>query len=223
MPFSIVLTSLITLLINIISGYMPLRISGNFFLLVLLLLYLSFTPIPIPTDSLIQGQGQAQRLSYEYWSGKFWEWNLSNSEIEGSDPCAPTNHESTRFLYGKPDGITTCTIEKDDYVFFPLICAMCIYDPEIKKGIGSKADAIKYCEQGIADMLYLNLDGTKYYTADLRKHELMSEHFIKGNPAFIHGYFVMLQPLSEGEHYLHFKASDAHGFKVDTTYHLVVE
>jgi hypothetical protein len=185
-------------------------------------------------------------LSYQQWSTKWWQWAYSlpaeNNPIldkTGKD-CAQMQSGPVWFLAGTSGGSVerSCNIPSNNAIFFPIINTFCpkALNPdysmeEIAKGCPPEGPTAK------ANIVEASLDGQA-----LQAYRVQSQIFnitlpknnILGAPegvteAVSDGYWILLEPLSIGQHEIHFRGSaldvtetSTTNFVTEASYHLTV-
>ncbi|HAM72028.1 MAG TPA: hypothetical protein DCM86_10330 [Verrucomicrobiales bacterium] len=201
----------------------------------------------VPPDQLVFGR------SYGAWGGEWWKWVLSTPADQNpiGDPTGAlggrNQHGPVWFLDGTFGGSVerTVTIPAGKGVFFPLFNYFNDYpcpDPAFHPAPGQTLEA--FLRQGAAAFvdaatdLAVQVDGAEIprpfdyraasglvtFTANPTWASL-DPCVVPGVPqqGVADGYWIMLAPLSRGEHTIHFLATGfAGGFHLDVTYHVTV-
>jgi hypothetical protein len=129
----------------------------------------------------------------------------------------------------------SCTIPSGTALFFPVINAECS-TVEPPPFFGSNEAELRACVHAFSfPVLHASIDGVPL--ANLASYEIDSPLFTFTLPAdnvlgianaptsgmsVGNGVYLLLAPLSVGEHTLHFGGTDSTGFTLDITYHLTV-
>jgi hypothetical protein len=187
-------------------------------------------------------------LTYGEWSGKWWKWAL---EIPGNatpmldkagEYCDQNQSGPVWFLAGTQGGPAQrrCTIPEGNGIFFPIVNVLASYvenpliktEQELREFTKDPLDSVTLVEASV--------DGVKLQ--DLEKHRMQSPLFnftypennsggITPGPtqAISDGYWVMLHPLSAGEHTIQFRGAvvdptttGSMNFVTDVIYHLTI-
>jgi hypothetical protein len=187
--------------------------------------------------------------TYGEWSARWWQWALSVPEETNPllDPtgvhCAEGQAGPVWFLAGTFGGTATrtCTVPAGKALFFPLLNTIFgagVGDCEpTNPGVPCDVDALR--EAAAAPLenpqtLEASIDGVPLQ--DLSAYRVQSPVFsitfpedaVFGLPSgtfepnVSDGYWLMLVPLSAGEHTIYFKAVSADGFTSEVTYHLTI-
>lgn len=172
---------------------------------------------------------------------KWWQWAFSipaNENPVADDTgknCNKGDLGKLFFLAGTTGGSAErdCTISHLQAVLFPVINNEC----SLLEGNGPTIKDLKKCNNDIVGKVShveASLDGTNI---DLSHARVQSPPFklnvieddvfgLQGSGTTISvadGYWVLLRPLSVGDHLLHFKgAIESFNFEVEVTYHLKV-
>jgi hypothetical protein len=203
-------------------------------------------PRVIPPQASPQGQ------TYGEWSAAWWQWVASvpadhNPVLDqtGAD-AAQGQSGSVWFLagvFGSPGTAErTITIPPGKALFFPLINFVWIStgpsDPQTAEGIreiiqpGADAVTDLACELDGVSLKNLAAYRTEspLFDVTLPAGDIFGAGPATYGPSMDQGYYLMLAPLSAGQHTLHFKGSMPATippywtpFSVDVTYHITVE
>ncbi|MDL1980171.1 MAG: hypothetical protein LWX02_01590 [Deltaproteobacteria bacterium] len=204
------------------------------------------------SDPAVFAQNEAVvGMTYGDWSAAWWQYILSIPDSDnplyddGSDTNVCSVGQSSGpvfFLAGSWVGKVTrrCTVSSVP-LFFPIINAECsdIEDPPFH---GSNAHERRICAAELMDgvdvgSLEVTVDGRKVHDLEyvrvqspdfqltLPKDNILGLKVTSGN-AVSDGYYVMLRPLTAGDHVIHFKGACVsgvcEGFSQDITYELTV-
>jgi hypothetical protein len=187
-------------------------------------------------------------ISYGEWTAKWEQWLISmpqqiNAATDTSGKnCAQNQNGPVWFLAGTTGGSVerTCTVPAGKAILFPTVNSECSYaeNPTAK----TAADLIICAKQdpNRTTNLQATIDGRSLL--QLNKYQVMSPIFnvtfpqnnLFGAPTgptqgVSDGFWVFLQPLSSGNHEIHFSSftpSPSAGgspFVIDATYHLTVK
>ena len=200
---------------------------------------------------VIPPQASSHGQTYSEWSAALWQWVLS-IPADHNPALDPTGADAAQgqsgpvwFLagtFGSGKAERTLTIPPGKALFFPLINFVWIStvpeDPQTSEGIREivqpPADAVTdlACEvDGVA------LQNLAAYRTESPLFDVMlpaGDIFGAGpatyGPSMDQGYYLMLAPLSAGEHTIHFTGSMPATvapywtpFSVDVTYHITVQ
>ena len=188
--------------------------------------------------------------SYGEWIAAWEQWieaiplgvNPAN-DPDGSQ-CAINQAGPVWFLAGTFSGSASrnCTIPAGKAIFFPLDVYFDDYpcpDPNFRPAPGQSLEAFLLADAKTfvdpVNELEADLDGRVF--KDLFSYRVQSRLFpftaaislkdldgcVTGSPqlAVADGYWLLLEPLSRGEHTLHFRAASP-AFSMDITYHLTI-
>jgi hypothetical protein len=190
-------------------------------------------------------------LTYKEWTAKWWQWVLSipteNNPLPddtGKNCGQNQNNPNVWFLAGTAGGSAerTCTIPSGKAILLPVLNAECSYAeyPEYKS-----ESELRFCSGTFfltqPSNMQVTVDGVKL--EDLDKYRVQSALFnldlpknniygVKAGPtqAVSDGYWILLQPLSEGKHEISFggvavdfTTTRVESFATQITYHLTVE
>ena len=192
----------------------------------------------------------ADTRAFNELSGEWWQWSSSIPASENplldatGEKCVVGQHGSLWFLAGNFGGTTTrsCSVPAGKDLFFPVINSIQADTPNVC-GQGSANITIKELRAIAASFidgasnLSVEVDGApiKYRRTQSKVFELsvpagnMFDVPCGGFPAEIYspaiddGYYVLLNPLSVGEHTIHIHSENVSAsFVLDVTYHLTV-
>ncbi len=197
---------------------MLMRILSQSFFAILALLCsqagMASEPVLLPANQSVSGVNQ------DDWSRRWWEWagSFDREESPIADRtgalCGSRQEGQVWFLagtYGTQRTIRTCRVPKGKYLFFPLINYVYMPAPGGEPSCESVKNSAAQITERVAGLV-LEVDGVRY--GDLEQHRLRTrECFDLGArtperfrvyPAAANGYYVMLKPLSPGQHTLNF-------------------
>jgi hypothetical protein len=199
------------------------------------------TPVIAATNpGVLPVTTHAHGTGYGELSARWWQWALAGSPATNpvADPtganCAVRQSGSVWFLAGTFGGAATrsCSVPSGRALFFPVVNTIWANDP----GGG-------VTEQELRDQLRIDLDGATAqaeidgvavtnigaYLVESPPFSLVLED---GNvlgapsgvyqPAVAGGIHLLLAPLSQGDHVVHFVGCFHSGFCTEATYHLSV-
>jgi hypothetical protein len=187
--------------------------------------------------------------TYGEWSAKWWQWAVnipaSNSPIvdtTGAD-CAVNQSGKVWFLAGTatstaggPAVTRTCTVPSGKAILFPIINAEC----STIEGNGTTQAQLSACAKGIIDpvaTVTATVDGVNLQdlTPPNSPYRVQSPLFtfksVQDNPFSIpagqspsvaDGYWILLAPLSTGQHTIHFLGAIPNIFTTEVIYNLTV-
>ncbi len=188
-------------------------------------------------------------MTYNEWSAKWWQWAVnipaSNSPITDTTGanCAVNQSGKVWFLAGTATstaggpGVTrTCTVPSGKAILFPIINGEC---SQIE-GNGTTQAQLSACAKSLIDpvtTVTATVDGVdlQNLTPPNSPYRVQSPLFtftsVLGNPFGIpagqspsvaDGYWILLAPLSTGQHTIHFLGSIPTVFTTEVTYNLTV-
>ncbi len=186
--------------------------------------------------------------TYAQWSAKWFQWSLgipaSGHPLADETGANAGAGQSGRvwFLGGVFNAsgtvVRNITIQPGTALFFPIINADCS-DLESDPWHGETESEMRTCAQSHMNKtsgILLEVDGKA--VTDLSRYRVTSGIFDFTVPsdnvlgvagpadgqAVSDGYYIMLAPLSKGEHTLHFGGTfDEFGYTLDITYHITVQ
>lgn len=192
-------------------------------------------------------------MSYGDWSAAWWQYvlstaNSSNPVLDASGTHCAVGQSSgpVFFLAGAPsaDPVSrTCTVPAGKTLIIPIVVAECS-TVEAPPFFGGNGQALRTCAAALADgidasSLWVAID--KRRLKDPAAYRVQSPVFdfvmpsadnflglagVTTGSALSDGYWVIVQPLSPGQHKIHFKGSvtsgPAAGFAQDVNYQLTV-
>jgi hypothetical protein len=175
--------------------------------------------------------------SYTQWSEQWWKWALARP-FEGhpfSEPFDCNSSNNGQSALAAPLVERSCTIPVGTAVFLGLLNAEC----SDLEGLGTTEQEQSECADSLANhivesSLFCTIDGQEVEHFDTFR--FLSSQFTFSAPtpwifgdtggtgtAVSAGYFVMLKPLSRGNHTLSCGGEFDFGFGFGNTYHLTVE
>jgi hypothetical protein len=203
----------------------------------------SNSPRVFPLDSKPYG------LTYADWTVKWWQWELSISKDNSpanddtGKNCAQKQEDpNVWFLLGTPGGSATrkCLIPAGKAILFPILNVECSYVEFPTLKTESQLRACAKADQDKVRSLEATVDGVKLQ--NLEKYRVQSPLFSirlpennvlglsSGNTQVVSdGFWIMLKPLSAGNHEIHFSGSLGEitttsplNFATEVLYHLTV-
>lgn len=220
-----------------------------------ILLLLSFTASSLNIAPIVAQDDNASTYSknsspfdvpYSQWLPRWWNWSMSIPTSEHPrenytpEKCESNQDGPVWFLADQLGGREerTCTIPEGKAVFVPLLVGECDYgSPPENNGDDAKT---KQCAMEGDDysVVQASLDGVKIANIDRVQSGFfnitkpIADNIYDNTPgtyrAFSDGYFLIMKPLSPGEHTLDLKVSvlnpikDIYNYNADWTYHLNV-
>jgi hypothetical protein len=190
--------------------------------------------------------------TYEEWSARWWQWALSipaatNPVLDETGAnCAQGQTGQVWFLAGSFFGGTfdrACTVPPRKALFFPIVNAAfgaAVFDCEPTGSGPCDVNVLRASAAASMDSVTIeaSIDGVPVHNlSDYRvQSPVFSVTLPEGNvpgvpsgtyaPMVSDGYWLMLVPLSAGEHTIHFKgiitSGPFAGFETEITYHLTV-
>lgn len=174
----------------------------------------AWTDIAVPPAEPVAGISQAD------WSKAWWQWAGSFSRTDSpiadltGKNCHLKQSGPVWFLagtYGTRRTVRTCTVPRDKYVFFPLINYVVMPTTRDATGCASFTQTAKAITDHPANLI-LDLDGRRVdnlagyrqSTTPCFDMGAFTEPKYRVFPSAANGYYVMLRPLSPGEHVLNF-------------------
>lgn len=191
--------------------------------------------------------------TYAGWSATWWQWNLSipvpnnpTFDMTGVH-CDIKQTFPVFFLAGSGTSAPTtrdCSVPSGEPLLFPIINAECS-NVEPPPFFGSTDEERMECAAALIDgvqvsKLSVTVDGVP--VPSLKNFRVASPPFdftmpaqnnilglsgVTSGRAASDGYWIILEPLSAGQHEIHFEArvvsGPAKGFSQDVTYHLTVK
>jgi hypothetical protein len=185
--------------------------------------------------------------AYGEWSARWWQWLLSipdaknpNLDRTGAN-CADGQTGQVWFLAGTFGGSArrSCTIPAGRDLFFPALNELfgqglgdCTGPDDcdvtaLRKLAATKADDPKSLEVTIDGIRVAKLDQYRVTSPAFNVFLPQGAIFSLPNgtigPVVSDGYWLLLAPLSRGQHIIHFKSVDNSGLTIDVTYTLTVK
>lgn len=196
--------------------------------------------------NILPPKAKAYGASYRDWSARWWQWILSIpvTQSPSKDQNGDCNNGAVGqagpvwFLTGVINesgvAVRNCEVPSGKALFFPIINVECS-TLEAAPFHGNTESELRVCAKGfrIADVS-AQIDGRD--VEDIQRYLVESPRFdfsvpqdnILGVPAgsgksVSNGYYLLLAPLSPGQHNIHFSGSfPDFPFALDITYHLTV-
>lgn len=202
-------------------------------------------PQIVPADA-----GNPYGKPYPEWTAAWWQW-AAQVPLPLVPYLDPTGSQGSRgqsgpvwFLAGNAGGTTTrtVTVPEDKALFFPIMNLAWIQfptDPPITpECVADDYSCIRDVIRQVEDnpkLLRCEIDGREVKGLSVRRYDsvpfdlVLPDNNFMGQPAGLftpnvdNGYYVMVRPLSRGQHVLRIQAinSDA-SWSLDVTYHLTV-
>jgi hypothetical protein len=184
-------------------------------------------------------------MSYGEWSAKWWQWVLSkppnvNPLVDKTgELCGIGQSGPIWFLggtWGYPEVVRNCTIPSGVAIFFPVYNGECSTAEEpTKKSYDELRDCVlrgntsqeRIMKAEVDSVALSNLENYRVesplFNVTLPKDNVFGVK--EGNTnAVAEGWFIMLEPLSKGNHTIEFQAITINpNFQTHATYHLTVE
>jgi hypothetical protein len=182
--------------------------------------------------------------SYSQWAAAWWQWAYSIPTAQ--NPITDTTGEFSAlglqdgpvfFLAGNYGGVTVreCTVPAGKGLLFPLLNQSWVQFPsdppftieELRSIIAPLVDnPTLSCEidgQPVSNLLAYR-EQSAVFSVTVPPGNLLGLDPGTYAPCLDDGYYLMLAPLSRGQHTLHFSATTADQmFSLDVTYHLTVQ
>jgi hypothetical protein len=197
----------------------------------------SATPRVLPPGSSVYG------LTYGEWSARWWQWAASiptpdNPLLEsGQVDCSFAQSGNVWFLAGNIGGETErhCTVPSDRYLLFPVVNLLAWRPGDFETEAEGREILAGMLNDATLEVTVdgIPIDNLEAYRVQSPLFQFMvPEDNIFDLPepytrdGLSDGFWLILQPLSAGEHTVHFAgAGEAWGgfFELDVTYHLTVE
>lgn len=215
-------------------------------------LAVNINPAVFPPDSEPFGN------TYGEWSANWWQWALSVPASDSpladdtGEKCDVAQSGSVWFLAGTAGSSTgtsggsaerECTIPADKGILFPIVNTEC----STAEGNGNTESELRSCANAIIDratFVQASVDGKPIQDVRMFRFESPLFEFtaVKDNvfgipegttQSVADGYWILLKPLSPGDHEIHFHGGanfpatkDVHPavkFSTEVTYHLTIE
>lgn len=185
-------------------------------------------PGVLPPNSNFDGH------SYAEWSEAWWEWFIP--QTSSSNALTDCSQGQTGQVWFLEAGGSTCNVPAGVALFFPIVDAECsnLEDPPFHGNTAAERSA---CAKALIDTttnLAAEIDGVQVRNLTLYRVQSSDFNFtappdnLNGIPpgsgqSTADGYYLLLAPLSAGQHTIHFTGTfPAFNFTIDTTYHLTV-
>ena len=189
-------------------------------------------PGVVPVDRISK-----DKRSYSELAGDFWNWaTLADLLGSGEVDCSRGQSGKVWFLAGNFGGESErrCTIPKHKQLFFPIVNSLwwtpedAATVPEVREFANADINAV--------DTLMVEVDGEVFDVFAYRAQS-PAGGFVWNNdelqdafgldpldrPSASDGFWILLEPLSEGEHEIRFiGGSTESGFSLDVTYFLTI-
>lgn len=178
------------------------------------------------------------------WGHAWWRWALQYPAetnpiaTDGNVDCLAGQQGKVWFLAGTfgAKANRTCTVKKGRSLFFPIFNGFfwvpedCPNELECRKGVAKQIDTLTNwtCTIDNVPCIFKNQlvrDQSDAIPLNIKPGTILEDFgYAPGlrKIAIADGYWMMLKPLSSGQHVLHFTAAAEGGFKLDVTYHLTV-
>ena len=184
----------------------------------------------------------SQRI-YAAYQARWWQWVLSqpvdHSPILDTADGSAGQAGPVWFLagsFGTDPVVRTLTVPSGKALFFPVLNnVFFITEPDENEAV-ARAAVNAAVDQAVIPSLFVQIDG--HSVAHLDRYRTESALFDTGSlpannlfglpagtvlPGVDDGFYLLLAPLSPGEHTIHFGGAFADGFSQDITNHITVE
>jgi hypothetical protein len=182
--------------------------------------------------------------TYAEWNSRWWQWAVSTPASQNpvvdttGEDCAEGQSGKVWYLagtFGSGSVTRNCTVPTGRALFFPVINSFCAADPGTDPDPAIQRECVSKALAGARGTV--EIDGTvvqnlsKYFvdplTSPIFSLTLPPDNIFgvsagTYSPAAAGGIYLLLAPLSAGEHLIHFEGSLDDGTTVNVTYHLVV-
>ena len=198
---------------------------------------------------VIPPQAKMHGMTYGEWSAKWWQWAFSlpvdqNPWFDNGSCANGANGQfgPVWFLTGvineSGTAVRNCTVPVGKALFFPIINAECA----TLEGNGDTEEELRGCAEGLVNPVSdVTAEIDRVPLQDLWDYRAASPLFTYGplpadnvlqlfgydapvgatSPSVADGFYLMLAPLSVGQHVIHFTGT-AGEFTLDITYNLMV-
>lgn len=192
---------------------------------------------------VIPPQASYKGMTYAEWSAKWWQWAmampLEEHPLADTANCSTDQSGHVWFLGGSftsTEVVRNCTVPVGKAIFFPILNTECS-TAEPPPFYGGTEQELRDCAKGWVDGATgtYSIDGVEGQS--LEPYRVQSPLFSFGplpvnNVLFIDeglsgdsisdGYWLMVAPLSAGQHTIDFVGTFANGFSFHITYNLTV-
>jgi hypothetical protein len=199
-----------------------------------------------PNPGVIPPQARAHGMTYGEWSAKWWQWAVSlplnHNPLADTADCSTGQLGSVWFLGGSFVSTAAerdCTVPPGKALFFPLVNTECsTLEPDPFHGDNEaelRSCVAKFHFRNVSaeidGVAVQDLNGylkdSPLFTFTVPPNNVLGVDAGTGQ-SVSNGYWLMLAPLSVGEHTIHFGGNilmdEAEpGFTLDITYNLTVE
>ena len=214
-----------------------------------LLVVAVLVPSVFADPSVFPASSSPYGRSYGEWSARWWQWAVSfeppvNPLLDGTGAyCASGQSGPVWFLAGNFGGSTTrtCTIPANTALLYPIINSLCWRPGDSDTEAGLRTCAAQLVNA--ATNLQTEVDGAsvqgvqrfrtqsplfQFTVPGPKNHNILGISPPLTRDGVADGYWIMLAPLSAGNHVVHFHGEIPDGlgpgvpFVVDVTYRLTV-
>jgi hypothetical protein len=188
-----------------------------------------------PNPGVLPPNSKPHGSTYGEWSANWWQWVLSmpinkNPSWDTAN-CAEGQSSNVWFLAGTfvPGKVTrTCTVPAGKSLFFPIVNTVWISTDDGDTLEIARAETKAYIDQ--TTLLEVSIDGVplenlqnyRAVSPPFDSNLIFGEPVVTYSPSISDGYWLMLAPLSAGEHTISILGKINPDFVVDVTYQLTV-
>jgi hypothetical protein len=197
-----------------------------------------------PNPGVLPPNSHAYGMTYAEWSARWWQWAVSmpldHNPLNDTADCSTAQLGKVWFLGGAfgPEGKPErwCNVPTGKALFVPIIDVDCS-SLELPPFYGGTPEERRACVKAMTDTVYglsAEIDGVSLEDLTIYRTPSPDFHFVvpDNNVLFVpagegymagDGYYLLLAPLSKGQHMIHFKGSFGFpNFTSEETYHLTV-
>ncbi len=192
-----------------------------------------------PNPGILPPNASPNGSTYGEWNARWWQWALTQPTDKNPvlDPtgvhCAQGQTGPVWFLagtFGSDPVVRECTVPAGKMLFFPISNIICVATEEGETSDTCAEDAAAYMDSVDVGGLAAKVDGIPIQQLDSYRVGgtafplTLHEDNLFGLPAGEYGagadgFYLMLAPLSRGEHEIHFSAAGS----LDVTYRITVK
>ena len=210
----------------------------------LLLLVLASAPAaPNPNPTVLPPNSNPHGASYGDWGAKWWQWAFSttlaeNPVLDTTGEFAHVNQSGPVFFlagtFGETGVVRDVTVSPGRTLFFPIANTLWLLDDPsqeefAREAINAWLDTVDILECTVDGVALQDLGRYRavspLFTLVVEEGTILTDWGIPTGeyPSVCGGYWLMLTPLTPGNHVIYFRGGITGAFEVDVTYHLTVK
>lgn len=196
-----------------------------------------------PNPGIAPVNSKPHGKSYSQWAAAWWQWAFSipadvNPLLDSTGENSAEGQEGrVWFLAGNFGGTTVreISVPKGKALFFPIFNQPWVQFPEdppftipelraiLRPGTDNAVLSCEIDGQAVQNLASYR-EESAVFTTTVPEGNVLGVPAGNYEPCVDNGYYLMLNPLTPGQHAIRFKAENAdHSFSLDVTYHITVQ